>query len=102
MRGSLTIYLIIIVILILIFGFFLFYPQFLSKVMEDQFNLLVIEEEGENFLQEEKTNSWLIGLQENFNYRCQQSIKEIQADQAWQTTKNFFWRLLSRLKEKIL
>ena len=92
MRGSLTVCLIIIIV-ILVFGFFLFfYPQLLSKV----------EEEGENFLQEEKTNSWLIGLQENFNLRCQQSIKEIQADQAWQTTKNFFWQLLNRLKEKAL
>jgi len=69
--------------------------------MEDQFNLLVIEEEGGNFLQEGKTNSWLIDLQENFNLRCQQSIKEIQADQAWQTIKNFLWRLPKRLKEKV-
>jgi len=69
--------------------------------MEDQFNLLVIEEEGGNFLQEGKTNSWLIDLQENFNLRCQQSIKEVQADQAWQTIKNFLWRLPKRLKEKV-
>ena len=76
MKGGLTICLIIIVILV--FGFFLFYPQ------------------------QEKTNSWLIGLQKNFNQRCQQSIKEIQADQAWQTIKNFLWRLPNRLKEKVL
>ncbi len=90
MKGSLKIFLIIIIFLI--FGFFLLYPRFLSEVKEG----------SESFLQEEKTNSWLSTLQENFNQRCQQSIKEIQADQAWQTIKNFFQRLVKEKLTKVL
>lgn len=76
MKGGLTICLIIIIILVL--GFFLFYPQ------------------------QEKTNSWLNLLKERLEERYQESKEEIQADQAWQTIKNFLWRLPNQLKEKVL